>query len=182
VGLFDRKKKNLVSTGLPGTAVIRAERRAELAQGDDTTYLADYGIGKYKYHFELEVTLDDGRPPYPVSGKFRVPAKAGGEPAPGVTLPVHADPDDPTRIEIDWDRFIAGGGATEHREDRSREHQAAVHQTLPDATRAMMVDGWIAATKAGAMSTADFEQTVANAVQGGMLTPAEAEAARSAVG
>jgi hypothetical protein len=123
VGLFDRKKKDLTETGLAGMAVIRSEERAGIYNDTENLSVTDFGMGTYKFRFELEVTLDDGRPPYTVNGKFKVPAKVGGETGPGVTFPIYADPDDPARIEINWDRFIAEGGVAEFQQAHRKQQQ-----------------------------------------------------------
>ncbi len=182
MGLFRRKKKDLMLTGLPGNAVIRKEDWSDFSTDDDTTSLADLGIGNRRFLFELEVTLDDGRPPYTVEGWFKVPAKLGGETGPGVTLPVWADPDDPTKLDINWDRFVAEGGVNKFRSGDADDRRAAVHESFPAGSRTMMVNGWIAATKAGAMSADEFENALQGAVSSGTLNEAEAEAARRAVG
>lgn len=182
MGLFGRKKKDLTSSGLPGTAVIRSEERAELFNDTDNTSLTDFGLGSYKFRFELEVTLDDGRPPYTVKGKFKVPAKLGGETGPGVSLPVYADPDNPTRIEVNWEQFLATGGAEAFREGQQAQQRVAVHQATPDALRNTMLNSWISATKGGAMSAAAFESALGDALQAGLVTPEEADAARTSVG
>jgi hypothetical protein len=181
MGLFRRKKKDLTMTGHPGKAVIRKEDWSDFDTGDDTTSLADLGIGNRRFLFVLEVTLDDGRPPYTVEGWFKVPAKLGGETGPGVTLPVYADPDDPTNIDINWDRFVAEGGADKFRSHNADDRRAAVHESFPTASRTMMVNGWVAAAKAGAMSADEFEQALQGAVTAGTLDEAEAEAARNSV-
>jgi len=123
MGLFDRKKKDLTETGLTGTAVIRSEERAGIYNDTENLSVTDFGMGNFKFRFELEVTLDDGRPSYTVTGKFKVPAKVGGETGPGVTFPIYADPDDPTRIEINWDRFVAEGGVDAFREAHVEQHK-----------------------------------------------------------
>ena len=182
MGLFRRKKKkDLTLTGLPGKAVIRKEDWSEFPTSDDTTSLADLGIGNRRFLFVLEVTLDDGRPPYTVEGWFKVPARLGGETGPGVTLPVYADPDDPSNIDINWDRFVAEGGADKFRSDNADDRRAAVHETFPAGSRTMMVNGWVAATKAGAMSAEDLENALQGAVTAGTLDEAEADAARKSV-
>lgn len=59
-----------------GSLVITAEGRSDRSEhGDENTRLTDFGLGNFKLEFELEVTLDDGRPPYTVSGKFKVPVE-----------------------------------------------------------------------------------------------------------
>ena len=128
------------------------------------------------------MTLDDGRPPYTVEGWFKVPAKLGGDTGPGVTLPVYADPDDPTNLDINWDRFVAEGGVNKFRSGDADDRRAAVHEGFPAGNRMMMINGWVAAANAGAMSAEDFENALQGAISGGTIDGAEAEAARRAAG
>lgn len=111
-----------------------------------------------------------------------MPAKLGGDTGPGVTLPVYADPDDPTNLDINWDRFVAEGGVNKFRSGDADDRRAAVHESFPAESRTMMVNGWVAAAKAGAMNAEEFENALQGAVMGGTLDEAEAEAARRAAG
>ena len=79
MGLFGRDKKDLASSGIRGQALVVNAERLDLGTDDDSIRLTDVGLGSYKFRFDLEVTLEDGRPPYTVSGKFKVPAKVGGQ-------------------------------------------------------------------------------------------------------
>jgi len=183
MGLFGRRKrKELTLTGLRGHAVITKEDWSDFDTGDDETSLADLGIGSRRFRFELEVTLDDGRPPYTVKGWFKVPANLGIETGPGVTLPVYADPDDATNLDINWEQFVAEGGAKSARWTDKETRPSAVHDAMPDATRKQMVDGWVSAAKSGALTADAFEEAISGAVESGMLTADEAETARQAVG
>ena len=202
MGLFGRKKKkDLTLTGLPGHAVITKEDWSDFDTGDDETSLADLGIGNRKFRFELEVTLDDGRPPYTVKGWFKVPAKLGIETGPGVTLPVYADPADPTNLDINWEQFVPENrdifpkltvhqnlllgqksGAKSARWTDKETRPSAVHDAMPDATRKQMVDGWVSAAKSGALTAEAFEEAISGAVESGMLTAEEGDVARKAVG
>lgn len=56
------------------------------------------------------------------------------------------------------------------------------HDGLPDASRQMMVTGWVAAAKGGQMSRKDFGKAIDGAVEGGLLTAAEADAAKAQLG
>ena len=78
MGLFGRKKKDLVFEGVTGTAVIRASEETRPDVGDDSTTLSDFGYGNVKYRMELEVQVDDGRASYTVTGKFKVPTRLTG--------------------------------------------------------------------------------------------------------
>lgn len=56
------------------------------------------------------------------------------------------------------------------------------HDGLPEASRQMMVTGWVAAAKGGQLSRKGFDKAIDGAVEGGMLTAAEAEAAKAQLG
>ncbi len=157
MGLFKRKS-DLLTTGLPGTAVILSERRLDI-RGDDSDGMdfLEQRFGSYKFGFDLEVTLDDGRPPYTVSDKFKVPAPIGGESGPGVTLPVFVDPNDANRVEVDWKRFEAEGGAQAFADayERKREEWARKGMAKADAADAQRLDAKVAA---GEMTEAEADE------------------------
>jgi hypothetical protein len=46
----------------------------------------------------------------------------------------------------------------------------------------MMVTGWVAAANGGQMSRKDFDKAINGAVEGGLLTAAEADAAKAQMG
>ena len=89
MGVFGRKKKDLVFEGIAGTATMpnttRDERIHKVDESDDPV-LADLGIGTRKYRLELDVQLDDKRPVYQASGHFKIPLDAG-ELDTGMTVP-----------------------------------------------------------------------------------------------
>jgi hypothetical protein len=133
---FGRKKK-LSDVGVPGTAVIVHEDNLDRSSDDDSI-LTELGMGSWSFRMALEVHVD-GRAPYTVNQKVKVPAKAGGDAGPGVELPVLVDPDEPQRIQIDWDQFLADGGKEKlqaayqrKREARSREVAEAAGVDLSD--------------------------------------------------
>ena len=131
MGLFRGKKKDLSDAGVPGTAVIQSEENLD-SGGDDPIRLADLGMGSFKFRLDLEVTVE-GRAPYQVSGKFKVPAKLGSEAGPGVELPVFVDPDDPQRVEVDWDRFAAEGGKQKFADAYQRKREAKTREVVEAA-------------------------------------------------
>ncbi|MGH9026312.1 MAG: hypothetical protein ACRDWD_09385 [Acidimicrobiia bacterium] len=61
------------------------------------------------------------------------------------------------------------------------EEQAVVHANFPTEGRTMMIDGWVTATKSGAMSAEAFEEAIEGMVRSGVVTSSEAAAARVAV-
>ena len=179
MGLFGRKKKDLVFEGIGGTATIRrAERDERIHKVDesDDPILADLGIGTRKYRLELDVQLDDHRPVYTASGRFKIPLDVGELDA-GMQLPVRADPDEPSTLELDWGAWRASPEQAEIRDGFDAEERAQVHDGMPDATRQQMIDGWVKAVELGAMSRVDFDEAMRGSVESGMLTQAEVAAA-----
>ena len=183
MGLFGRKKKDLTTEGISGTALIDGQEDASFFDTEESFALTDVGLGSYKFKLWLDVTLDDGRPMYRVVDKFKIPAQFGGWTGRGVKLPIYADPDDPNRLEINCERFDAEGGREPKVDpDATAAQQAQVHAAMPDASRNTMLNGWITARKAGALSEAEFESALGDAVSSGMVTAEEAAAARTQIG
>ena len=183
MGLFGRKKKDLVFEGIAGTATVRTATRDERihkVDESDDPILADIGIGTRKYRLELDVQLDDQRPVYQASGRFKIPLDVG-EVDTGMTIPVRADPDDPANLELDWDAWRASPEQTELRDGFDAEERETVHDAMPDGSRKMMIDGWVKAFELGKMSRDDFDEAIRGSVESGMLTEAEAAAATAAV-
>ena len=70
---------------------------------------AERGAQWFNLDIDLEVHVS-GRRPYRVNNQYMVPAGATlGE---GVTLPIRVDPNDPSKIAIDWERPSARPGAS----------------------------------------------------------------------
>ncbi len=182
MGLFGRKKKDLVLDGVPGTAVVTAARRDERIHNADSTsddpVLADLGIGTRKYRLELEVTLDDGRAPYTSEGRFKIPLDVG-ELDTGMRFPVRADPDDPQRLELDWDAWRALPEQAELRDGFDAEERAQVHAGFPTDARKQMLDGWLKAYEIGAMSREQLDDALTGQATSGTLTEDEAAAVRA---
>jgi hypothetical protein len=184
MGLFGRKKRDLVLEGIPGTATIRSAERDERihkVEESDDPILADIGIGTRKYRLELDVQLDDHRAPYVTDGRFKVPLDIG-ELDMGMKIPVRADADDPSRVALIWDAYRASPEVAEIRDGFDAEERARVHDGFPAESRKQMLDGWITATHQGAMSRKQLDEALDGMVQSGVLTTEEAAAARAAVG
>jgi hypothetical protein len=138
------------------------------------------GIGNVPYRMALEVTLDDGRAPYVVSGKFKVPA-AHDVADVGVTVPMYADSDEPTRIELDWKTLDELGGDPTLDAARRASQPEGIYENFSADARKQMIDGWVVAARGGQMTREAFDQAVDGAVSGGLLTLADADAARAAL-
>jgi hypothetical protein len=81
------ERDRILATGLSGQAVVVAHGTPER------------GAQWFNMDIDLEVHVG-GRRPYRVNNMYMVPAGATiGE---GVTLPIRVDPDDPSKIAIDW--------------------------------------------------------------------------------
>ena len=180
MGLF-RKKKDLTYEGVAGTAVIKRIDDAGFWDSDESTSLADFGLGSRKLELRLDVTLEGGQT-YQHVGKFKVPAKFANAIGSGDTVPVYVDPDDPKRMDLNWDQFDLSSATGEGWASPDRDKQRAmVHDAMPEQQRASMVNGWVNAVSAGGMSQPDFEQAIDEAVTAGMLNPEEAAAAKARV-
>jgi putative oligomerization/nucleic acid binding protein len=82
------ERSQVLATGLPGQGVIVAHGTPER------------GAQWFNMDIDLEVHVS-GRRPYRVNNMYMVPA--GATIGQGVTLPIKVDPNDPSKIAIDWE-------------------------------------------------------------------------------
>jgi hypothetical protein len=175
MGLFGRKKKkDLVSEGVTGTAVIRTLEETRPDVNDETTTPSDFGYGNVKFRMDLDVQVE-GAAPYLVTGKFKMPTRLTGWVGVGASIPVYVDPDDPQRVELNWAAYDAGPDAPPSLE----EIKSDAHDQFPTDSRKMMLDGWIQATQGGAMTREQFDEALDGMVTSGVLDDGEAAAARA---
>jgi hypothetical protein len=184
VGLFGRKRKDLAIEGLPGKATIMASELITKwgERSDEVNPLAEeFGIGSVPYKLSLAIQLDDGRKPYTVVGKFRVPVKHDLADV-GMVIPLRADPDDPQKIELDWQTADTVEGVNPAL-DKARHAvtHAGIYENFPAASRAQMIDGWVGAANGGQMSREQFDTAIDEAVAAGMLNDDDAAKARAAL-
>ena len=180
MGLFRRKRK-VGDAGIPGTARVVDVDTSDFwgtSPNNDHFHLAEIGRGHVVNHLTLEITLNDGRDPYLVTDEFKVPTKFDSHVVLDTRLPVFADPDDPTIVEVNWYGFEAAGA---NPPPDAAATKARLHDEFPDATRSAMIDGWVAAVVAGGMSRAQFDDAINGAVKGGLLNTDEGDAARARV-
>jgi hypothetical protein len=180
VGLFGRRRK-VGDAGIPGTArvvEVDTEDFWRATPNNDHFHLAEIGLGHVVNRLTLEVTLNDGRDAYRVTDEFKVPTKFDSHVVLDTQLPVFADPDDPTILEVNWYAFEAAGG---NPPPDAASTKARLHDEFPDATRTAMIDGWVAAVTIGGMTRAQFDDAIDGALKGGLLDAGEAEAARARV-
>jgi hypothetical protein len=182
VGLFRRGKRKVGDGGIPGSGLVVEADTEEFwrEDGRNRTRLADLGLGSVENRLVLEITLNDGRPTYRVAGTFKVPTKWDDHVSPGARVPLFADPDDPTVLEFNWYAFEAAGGNPGLDPD-SAAFKSDVHAAFPAESRTLMVDGWVTAVNAGSMTREQFELAFSGLEQSGILSPADATAARARV-
>jgi hypothetical protein len=82
------ERAQILANGIPGQGVIVAHGTPER------------GAQWFNMDIDLEVHVS-GRRPYRVNNMYMVPA--GATIGQGVTLPIKVDPNDPSKIAIDWD-------------------------------------------------------------------------------
>jgi hypothetical protein len=88
----DREKKRILVEGIPGTARILAS---------SATGQADHQ-GRPIHHMTLQIEIQ-GRPPIMGPALTGVPPERADQLEVGDSVPVKADPNDPSSIAIDWD-------------------------------------------------------------------------------
>jgi hypothetical protein len=94
------ERAQILADGLPGQGVVVAHGTPER------------GAQWFNLDIDLEVHVS-GRPPYRVNNQYMVPSGATlGE---GVTLPIRVDPNDPSKIAIDWESAQRAPGRGEVR-------------------------------------------------------------------
>jgi hypothetical protein len=171
------RRKKLIKEGVAGTALITSF----YVMDDESTF------GLAQHEFTLEVRVD-GREPYELQGLFRVPVKKIDRLLEGATVPVKVHPTEPDRVAIDWDQWdgTLGPGRADAGYTAGAGGSSSVASTgggavIPDATKAMMLNGWIDAVRAGGLNQAEFEQALNDAVKSGMITEADAQTARGQV-
>lgn len=115
---------------------------------------------------DMEIHIS-GRAPYQVNNQYMVPA--GATLGPGVRLPVKVDPNDPTKIAIDWDSAQKAPARGEVRPAGG----AATPSAAPAATPASGGGDSIAELErlaklkeSGALTEAEFEQQKAKILGG----------------
>jgi putative oligomerization/nucleic acid binding protein len=88
IGDSQGERTQLLANGIAGQGVIVAHGTPER------------GAQWFNLDIDLEIHVS-GRQPYRVNNMYMVPA--GATLGPGVTLPVKVDPNDPSKIAIDWE-------------------------------------------------------------------------------
>ena len=135
----------LLTNGLPGEGVV-------IAHGTPAR-----GAQWFNMDIDMEIHLP-GKAPYQVNNQYMVPN--GANFGPGATLPVRVDPNDPSKIAIDWSK----AGAAPARGEVRSAGGAAVPSAAPAQTP----------SSGGGDSVAELER-LAKLKESGALTDAEFE-------
>lgn len=93
-----RRDARLGRVGLRGRATIEAVSNTNVTVNDNPMV-----------KLELAVQVS-GRSPYRLSKRATVPRLAAGLLAPGATVPVRVDPEDPDEMRIEWNDLVPAGG------------------------------------------------------------------------
>lgn len=92
--LATKYKKDVLRTGVEGTALITA-----------LEYGGRSSSSQSLVYFEMSVTVP-GKEPYDVATGEYVTMASAGSVAPGRELVVKVDPNDGSRVAVDWDRTL----------------------------------------------------------------------------
>ncbi len=206
MGLFHRWRKAPPSDWVEGSATILVSKPVgepgpREAAGESILDQQLNYFGYRTYHLTLAVeTPVHGA--YETTGAFKVPRRAEntgwlaakvqvGLKA-GLTMPIHADPRDRDRVQIDWVAFL---DAPDRKREQEAAAQKAYNRKLKEQTEAdpkllatMRANGevaakaWAEAVRGGAMEREQFEQALDLEVECGRMDPADAEAARAGLG
>ena len=180
MGLFGRKRK-VGEAGIPGKArVVDVDTSDFWRDTPDRSgfRLAEFGLGHVVNRLTLDIALNDGRDIYRVTDEFKVPAKYDSHVVLGTELPMFADPDDPTIVEVNWYGFEAAGG---NPPPDAATSKTRLHDQFPAESRTMMIDGWVTAVEMGGMTREQFDDAIDGALNGGLLGADEAASARARV-
>jgi hypothetical protein len=182
-----------------GTAVILGSNRDPDVDPNDSDTWREDGLGDalglvgMPYEFDLEVTVP-GADPSRVTIRSKVPAKAErisllqSHPIPpSLVVPVEVSTDDPTKVRIDWDAFLAQPDRVAQLKAARERGIAMTVQRSADAQpekyaaqRAQnktVVMGWAESVRAGSLTREVVERDAAVLIRLGFMDPADLAAA-----
>jgi Short C-terminal domain len=139
------ERAQILANGLRGQGVVMAHGTPER------------GAQWFNMDIDLEVHVS-GRRPYRVNNMYMVPAGATiGE---GVTLPIRVDPDDPSKIAIDWE---SAQSAPARGEVRPADDSGFVPAPAPEPSseggdQIAQLERLAKLRDSGALTDAEFEQ------------------------
>jgi putative oligomerization/nucleic acid binding protein len=113
------------------------------------------GAQWFNMDIELEVHVS-GRQPYRVNNDYLVPASASI--GPGVTLPIKVDPNDPSKVAIDWDAAQRAPGHGEVRPVGDSGFAPAPASSPGGEDHIAELERLAKLRDSGALTDAEFEQ------------------------
>jgi hypothetical protein len=137
------ERSQILADGIPGQGVIVAHGTPER------------GAQWFNLDIDLEVHVN-GRKPYRVNNTYMVPA--GATIGQGVTLPIKVDPNDPSKIAIDWDTAQRAPGRGEVRPVGGSGFTPAPAPELSGGDHIAQLERLAKLRDSGALTDAEFEQ------------------------
>jgi hypothetical protein len=137
------ERAQILENGIPGQGVIVAHGTPER------------GAQWFNLDIDLEVHVS-GRRPYRVNNMYLVPA--GATLGQGVTLPIKVDPNDPSKIAIDWDAAQRAPGRGEVRPVGDSGFAPAPASSPGGEDHIAELERLAKLRDSGALTDAEFEQ------------------------
>jgi Short C-terminal domain len=137
------ERSQILADGIPGQGVIVAHGTPER------------GAQWFNLDIDLEVHVN-GRKPYRVNNTYMVPA--GATIGQGVTLPIKVDPNDPSKIAIDWDAAQRAPGRGEVRPVGGSGFTPAPAPEPSGGDHIAQLERLAKLRDSGALTDAEFEQ------------------------
>jgi hypothetical protein len=137
------ERSQILADGIPGQGVIVAHGTPER------------GAQWFNLDIDLEVHVN-GRKPYRVNNTYMVPA--GATIGQGVTLPIKVDPNDPSKIAIDWDTAQRAPGRGEVRPVGGSGFTPAPAPEPSGGDHIAQLERLAKLRDSGALTDAEFEQ------------------------
>jgi Short C-terminal domain len=137
------ERAQILQNGIPGQGVIVAHGTPER------------GAQWFNLDIDLEVHVS-GRRPYRVNNMYLVPA--GATLGQGVTLPIKVDPNDPSKIAIDWDAAQRAPGRGEVRPVGDSGFTPAPTSSPEGEDHIAELERLAKLRDSGALTDAEFEQ------------------------
>jgi hypothetical protein len=147
------ERSRLLAEGTPGEGVI-------MAHGTPAR-----GAQWFNLDIDMEIHVS-GRAPYRVSNQYMVPA--GATLGQGVRLPVRVDPEDPSKIAIDWDNAGHAPARGEVRPAGAGVSAASPAASAPagGGDSVAQLERLAKLKESGALTEAEFEQQKAKILGG----------------
>lgn len=145
------EREQILATGVPGQGVVMAHGTPER------------GAQWFNMDIDLEVHVS-GRRPYRVNNMYMVPA--GATIGQGVTLPIKVDPNDPSKIAIDWDSTQRAPARGEVRSVDGSRFTPAPASSAESEDHIADLERLAKLRDSGALTDAEFEQQKANILGG----------------